>query len=156
MGFAHALILLAVTGSLIIAGIFFAFSNFVMLALKKIPESSGIQAMQSINRTVLNPLFLLIFFGTGAALITLCVLAKLTEFQDQSEIFLAAAFYLLGCLAVTMVRNVPMNKSLDRIQLQTPESYIEWRKYTLAWSRWNSVRALASCSAGICLLTTFN
>ncbi|WP_010496926.1 hypothetical protein [Paenibacillus elgii] len=44
-------------GSGLIAGLFFAFSTFVMSALARLPAEQGIAAMQSINVTVLNPLF---------------------------------------------------------------------------------------------------
>jgi uncharacterized membrane protein len=40
------------------AGVFFAFSVFVMEALASLPPAQGIAAMQSINVTVLNPWFL--------------------------------------------------------------------------------------------------
>jgi uncharacterized membrane protein len=53
-----ALTLAAALGCALLGGLFFAFSNFVMKALMRIPAPSGIAAMQAINVTVLNPLFL--------------------------------------------------------------------------------------------------
>ena len=61
------LILLTALGSALMAGTFFAFSNFVMPALGKLPAEQGLAAMQSINRVVLNPLFLSVFVGTAVA-----------------------------------------------------------------------------------------
>jgi uncharacterized membrane protein len=60
------LTLAAALGCALVGGIFFAFSNFVMKALFRIPTQSGIAAMQAINVTVLNPLFFALFFGTAA------------------------------------------------------------------------------------------
>ena len=48
-------IVIALLGSALIAGIFFAFSSFVMKALARVPSAEGIAAMQSINVVVLNP-----------------------------------------------------------------------------------------------------
>ena len=45
------------------AGIFFAFSTFVMKALAQQPPAQGIATMQSINITVINPWFMTVFFG---------------------------------------------------------------------------------------------
>lgn len=56
----------AALGSGLIAGVFFAFSNFVMKALSRVPSAEGLAAMQSINVMVLNPLFLGVFMGTAA------------------------------------------------------------------------------------------
>jgi hypothetical protein len=52
-----ALIFIAAIGSGLVAGVFFAFSSFVMPALARIRPEHGIVAMQSINLTVINPGF---------------------------------------------------------------------------------------------------
>ena len=41
--------ILALIGSGIIAGVFYAFSSFIMKALAGVPSGEGIAAMQSIN-----------------------------------------------------------------------------------------------------------
>ena len=68
--------ILALLGSGMVAGVFLAFSNFVMQALQKLPAPQGISTMQQINLTVINPLFMGLLFGTallsiGLAIITL-------------------------------------------------------------------------------------
>jgi hypothetical protein len=55
---AIGLVFVAAVGSGIVAGIFFAFSSFVMAALERIPPVQGIAAMNSINVTVINPSFM--------------------------------------------------------------------------------------------------
>src|SRR5262245_41361187 len=57
--------LLGAIGSGLIAGVFFAFSTFVMRALAQRPAHEAVAAMQSINVVVLNPLFLLPFVSTA-------------------------------------------------------------------------------------------
>jgi uncharacterized membrane protein len=59
-----ALKLFSALGCGLIAGVFFAFSVFVMSALARLQPAQGIVAMQSINIRVLNPLFLGVFMGT--------------------------------------------------------------------------------------------
>lgn len=46
-----------------------------MKALARLVASSGIAAMQAINVAVLNPLFLLFFFGTGVLCAALAIYA---------------------------------------------------------------------------------
>ena len=58
--------ILAVLGSGLIAGAFFAFAAFVLPALSRLPAPAGIAAMQSIIAAIKGPLFLVVFFGTAA------------------------------------------------------------------------------------------
>ena len=49
------LLIAATLGAGLVAGIFYAFSTFVMRALGQLREDQGIAAMKAINITVLNP-----------------------------------------------------------------------------------------------------
>ncbi len=71
-----ALKLFSALGCGLIAGVFFAFSSFVMNALARFQPAQGIAAMQSINITVSNPLFMAAFLGTAAACIFLAIISK--------------------------------------------------------------------------------
>jgi uncharacterized membrane protein len=66
-----ALTLVSALGFWLTAGVFFAFSVFVMKALASLPPAQGIAAMQTINVTVPNPWLLGTFFGTAVACILL-------------------------------------------------------------------------------------
>ena len=66
---------LSILGTGLVAGIFFAFSVFVMRALGRLPPTSGITAMRSINVAVLNPVFFAAFFGTAVLSLALAVAA---------------------------------------------------------------------------------
>src|SRR5699024_3882947 len=76
-GLYFALLVVTALGCGLVAGIFFAFSNFVIQALGRLPPAQGIAAMQSINVTVLNRWFLLTFVGTAAASVLVIVAALL-------------------------------------------------------------------------------
>jgi hypothetical protein len=68
-----ALALFSALGCGLVAGVFFAFSSFVMNALARLPAAQGIAAMQSINVVVINPLFMTAFLGTAAACVLLAI-----------------------------------------------------------------------------------
>ena len=70
-----ALTFLSALGASLVAGIFFAFSAFIMSALGCLSPAGGISAMQSINVVVLTPLFFAVFFGTAAASLALAIAA---------------------------------------------------------------------------------
>ncbi len=108
-----ALTFVAAIGCGLVAGIFFAFSTFVMKALARIPSADGIAAMQSINIVVINPWFMGAFFGTALACLVLVVspLFRLNE-SSAIDLLIGSLLYLIGTIAVTMVFNVPRNDAL--------------------------------------------
>ena len=116
-----ALTLFAALGCGLIAGVFFAFSAFVMKALARLPPGDGMAAMQSINVAVLNPWFLGAFLGTAAACVV-ALISSLLRWNQPGAVYLAlgAVLYLAGSLLVTMVCNVPRNEALARLARADP------------------------------------
>ncbi len=138
----------ALLGSGLVAGIFFAFSTFVMRALGQLPANQGIAAMQAINVTVLNPWFFLAFFGTGAVCLAVAFVAVGSAAGAQrAYLLVGCALYLLGCLLVTMAFNVPLNNRLASTNPDSPGAEALWAHYLSRWTRWNHVRTASSLAA---------
>ena len=142
------LLLASAVGAALVSGIFYAFSTFVMQALGRLAPRDGIAAMQSINVVVINPMFLLAFFGTGV----LCAAAVvLSLFADTAvppgPAAAGGALYLVGCLGVTIVGNVPLNERLAVVDPSDATAESLWRVYLVRWTRWNHVRTAASLAA---------
>ena len=143
----YVLTIVAVLGSGIVAGIFFAFSTFIMQALGRVAPAAGIAAMQQINITVINPLFFAAFFGTALIAILLVVLALV---QGQSALLwlvAGALLYIVGCVAVTIIFNVPLNDALAKLAPESADAAKLWAVYLVDWTWWNSVRTIASALA---------
>jgi uncharacterized membrane protein len=136
-----ALTLAAALGCGLIAGVFFAFSAFVMTALARLPAAQGIAAMQSINVVVINPAFLGVLFGTAVLCIVLAVAAPVT-WGESGAIYLlvGALLYLVGTIVVTMACNVPRNNALAAVAPDGAESASLWARYVAEWTAWNHVR----------------
>lgn len=143
------LVLFSAIGSGLMAGLFFIFSNTAMKAFGILPPTHGIAAMQSINRVILNPIFFLGFIGT-AVICALDIVFIIWNWGHPGAIYilLGALIYLLGCFLVTVVKNVPMNNSLDAADPDSEEAANLWNKYLVDWTAWNHVRTIA------CLLST--
>ena len=139
------LLFAAALASGIAAGIFFAFSTFVMRALARLPSREGIRAMQSINAAVLNLMFASVFVGTGAiAGLALVLSALLGDAVATMCIAIGAFAYGTGFIAVTMKRNVPLNEKLAAWHPDDESSDSFWKMYVLDWSRWNHLRTVAA------------
>lgn len=146
--FLPVLTLLAALGSGLIAGVFFAFSSFVMRALGRIPAAEGIAAMQSINIVVLNPMFLSVFMGTAVLCGIAIVFSWLRWNQPGSGYLLAGSLlYLIGTFLVTMAFNVPRNDALAAVVPASPEGARLWADYLSSWTAWNHVRTVAALAA---------
>lgn len=144
------LTLAAALGSGIVAGIFYGFSSFIMGALGKLPPHEGIAAMQSINVVVINPTFFAAFFGTAVLSLVLGGFAFFGDEVAGAALLVAGALlYLVGCIGVTMVFNVPLNNRLARVKPESAEGAEVWRHYLVAWTRWNTVRTAASALAAV-------
>ncbi len=137
----------------LIAGVFFAFSSFVMNALARLPTNAGIAAMQSINVAAINPVFLGVFLGTAAACLLMMIFA-LARWHSPGAIWLlvGGALYLVGCFLVTMVCNVPMNNALAAVKSSDANGASQWARYLANWTAWNHVRAAAALAAAAALI----
>jgi uncharacterized membrane protein len=141
-------ILAAALGSRLIAGVFLAFSSFVMAALGRLPPPQAIAAMQSINITVINPLFMSVLFGTAALSLFLGYWG-VHHGQDPRAVMLiaGAACYALGSIAVTVIFNVPLNNGLAGADPQSAAAAALWAQYLSSWTWWNHVRGVAALAA---------
>jgi uncharacterized membrane protein len=121
-----------------------------MAALGRLPTDHGIAAMNAINVTVINPGFFLAFFGTAA----LCLAASAGVMLRWTAtggtlVLLASVIYLVGCIGITMLRNVPLNNALVAVTLGTPEAAAFWTRYLGEWTMWNTVRTVAPVLSAI-------
>ncbi len=141
---------LALLGSALIGGVFFAFSSFIMKALARVPSSEGIAVMQSINVVVINPSFIGVFMGTALLSIAVIVLVLMNGIQPATIFFIGGAvFYFVGTFLVTMFGNVPLNDQLAAVSAKDPDAVDLWTHYLERWTMWNHVRTAAAMVAAL-------
>jgi uncharacterized membrane protein len=144
--------LFSAVGCGLIAGVFFAFSTFVMKALAQQPPAQGIAAMQTINITVINPWLMTAFLGTALTCLLLAIFS-LFQWQQPGTIYwlIGSLLYLIGTFLVTMVGNVPLNDALAVVKPDSPEGATLWAKYLTDWTFWNHIRTIAALAAATVL-----
>jgi uncharacterized membrane protein len=143
----YLLTFVAALGSGLVAGIFFAFSNFVMKASARISPAQGISVMESIN-VVLNRWFSAVFFGTAACCLILTI-TSLIRWQKPGAGYLlvGSLLYLIGTILVTIACNVPLNDALAAVDPSSADAGPVWSNYVKNWIGWNHMRAIASFDA---------
>ena len=151
-GLPRLLTIACAVGAGVVAGVFFAFSTFVMQGLRRVPASTGLSAMQGINLAAPTPLFMAALLGTGLGCTGLVVVA-FTQWGDPGAPWaLAGAASYLVSIVLTITYHVPRNDALAGVDPQAPDAAEHWRRYVTEWVPWNHVRTVA-CLAAAVLLT---
>ena len=135
----------AIVGSGLLAGVFFAFSAFVMSGLRRLPDAGGAAAMRSINVTAQRPPLMIALFGVSALCVVIIVRAIITWSQPGAAWLLAGAVLtIVGAFGVTAAINVPLNNRLDA-------GTVTWSEFLAGWDPANHARTIL-CLAGSALL----
>jgi Predicted integral membrane protein len=135
-------------GAGLLAGVFFAFSVFVMQSLAKLPAEQSISAMQSINSTILQSSFMVVFMGTTVLSFVLGIVS-IIKLGKISALYVIAGSLLIfvGVFLVTTLFNVPLNDTLAAVTSGSADGAIAWKEYLDSWIPWNHVRTIASIGA---------
>ena len=146
--FTTALAWFSALGCGLMAGLYFAFSAFIMRALGRIDAAAGISAMNAVNVVIVRSWFMPLFLGTTIASLALAAIAARDLGAAGAPLLLAAGLlYVFGMFGVTMAFNVPMNTALAASNPSRPEGQALWARYLRRWTFWNHVRTAASLAA---------
>ncbi len=132
----------------LMAGLFFAWSISVTPGLAKVGNENYLQAFQSMNRAILNPAFFIFFMGLIILLPLLSYLSYRSQVTGQFGYVLAATIlYLTGVIAVTFFGNVPLNNTLEVLQIESmqPQQMSDFRLgFEKKWNQLNMIRTICS------------
>jgi uncharacterized membrane protein len=131
----------------LIAGLYFAFSTFIMTSLGRIDQPAGIAAMNAINVDIQRSIFLPLFLATTLSAAALAVIGMLDVRAPGSLSMIAGGLlYVVGMTVVTMVFNVPLNNALAASGGGADAGSV-WARYLGDWTLWNHVRTVTSTLA---------
>ncbi|MFG3257084.1 DUF1772 domain-containing protein [Streptomyces sp. NPDC048172] len=138
----------------LMAGLFTAFSYAVMPGLGRSSDRTMVEAMQNINKAILNPAFMLPFMGALPLLGLATYLAWRGQGRQALPWIIGALVLYVIAFAITSAVNVPLNDQLAGAA--NPDSAsgaaAAREKFESSWVLWNTVRALVHTAAFVCLL----
>ena len=146
-----ALTIAAALGAGLAAGVYLAFSFLVLPAFRTLPAAAAVSAMQRINVSAVRAPFMTVFFG-GAAASAAVIVLHLTSDAPAGPTRILGAVLALAAVVITVVRNVPLNNALVRIDANAPGLMATWQSFDRSWSRANYARATVSVAAVIALI----
>lgn len=137
------------------AGLCFTWTNAITPGIGNLDNYGYLSAFQQMNRTILNPLFIIVFFGPF-----FLSLINLYAFRNASSsmiwlLILATAIYFLGVVLVTIFGNVPLNEILDKTDLRSAsnENLKTLREaFEVKWNRLHSIRTATSIISFLLLI----
>ena len=107
------------------------------------------------NRAIINPAFLIVFFGPVLLLFLNAFMFKGDAPNRFCPFLTAALLFFAGVGLVTIFKNVPLNEMLDKTTLESVSKaeLASLRKtFENSWNRWHMVRTVTSIAASILLI----
>jgi uncharacterized membrane protein len=155
----HALLWIAAVGAGLMAGVYFAFSGFIMRSLDRLDAANAVDTMNAINEVILRSWFMPLFFGTSLLYLVLALQVCFDWSGPNAPLLLTAGLtYFGGMFLCTIIFNVPLNNRLAKVKEDDIDKIQLWSHYYKYWTRWNHLRtasSLMACVLSIYLLTTY-
>lgn len=140
----------------LMAGLFFAFSAAVMPGLSRMPDKGFVAAMNTINTSIRNPVFFLIFIGILLLLPASSYLAyKHFPVSSFRMVLAATVIYFLGVFVVTAAVNIPLNNALATVDAERdPAERISIARaaFENRWNLFNGIRMFSAILSFVLLL----
>lgn len=137
------------------AGLCFTWSNAITTGIGRLDDLGYLQSFQQMNRTILNPVFFIVFFGPFFLNLLTIYLFKSSSSTMLVLLITAAAFYFFGVILITIFGNVPLNEMLDKVDLSSAriDELRQLReKFEVKWNRLHSIRTFTSIISFLLLI----
>ena len=142
----HVSLLLSTLFCSLVAGLLFAYAIVVMPGIAKLTDKEYLLAFKHMDGIIQNnqPLFILVWGGSILSVIITLALGIMN--LSDAQIYLlavASVLYLLGVQLPTFRFNIPLNNSLQNVDIEAfdeHETVLFRTNFETQWNRWNRIR----------------
>ena len=137
------------------AGLCFTWNNAVTPGIGQLADIGYLRSFQEMNRSIINPVFILVFFGPVFLHIANIFLFRTSSGTILWMVVASAALYIIGVGLVTIFGNVPLNELLDKtdlMQASAGEIKLLRDKFEVKWNRFHLIRTTSSVLSFLLLL----
>ena len=140
------------------AGLVFAFASVVMPGIGKLGDREFIRSFQVIDGVIQagQPVFGLVWMGSVVALLLSAVMGGLQlDGMERAFVIVSALVYVLGVQVPTFRINVPLNNTLQRLDVDAMDKDAlasARRAFENRWVRWNSIRTVVASLVSVALM----
>ena len=149
---------LSIISCSLVAGLLFGFAVVVMPGIAKLNDKEYLSAFKHMDGIIQNnqPIFILVWGGSILSVIATSALGIMN--LDGAQVYLLAAasvLYLVGVQVPTFRFNIPLNNSLQNMnleELEANEAATFRVHFETSWNRWNRIRTVNAIVAVSMLL----
>ncbi len=158
MGIFQLTLIVATLLCSLVAGFVFAFAVVVMPGIGHLGDGEFLRAFQVMDRVIQNnqPLFLLVWMGSVIALLAAAALGfGQLDATGRLLIIVAALVYLFGVQVPTVTINVPLNNSVQALEIDAMDETAQAaarQDFEVRWNTWNSIRTGLASLVSVLLL----
>ena len=146
----HLVLMLSIMLCSLVAGLLFAFAVVVMPGIAKLDDKEYLLAFKHMDGIIQDnhPLFILVWAGSILSVIITLVMGIMN--LSGGDIYLlgfASVLYLLGVQLPTFRFNIPLNNSIQEMDiaaLEESEAASSRADFENPWNRWNRIRTFNS------------
>jgi uncharacterized membrane protein len=147
---AKALLVLAATTVGLTSGVMFCYQVAIMPGLGQLPDREFIAAFQAIDRSIVNPIFVVGSFLGGAVWLVAATAAHRRAARRFRWLAAASAIYVIGVVGVTLAGHVPMNQRLAQFPVASStdqQAAVARSAFEAPWNDLHVVRTGASVAS---------
>ena len=154
--FVFALVL-AILLCTLVSGLLFGFAVVVMPGVAKLSDRDFLLAFKHMDGIIQNnqPLFMLVWVGSILSVLVSAILGTMDlSGQEAVLLWIGCGWYLLGVQLPTIVFNIPLNNTIQALEIDKQnESELTHSRvnFEAKWNRWNNIRTIN----GIIAVSTF-
>ena len=154
--FVFALVLTILLCALV-SGLLFGFAVVVMPGVAKLSDRDFLLAFKHMDGIIQNnqPLFMLVWVGSILSVLVSAILGTMDlSGQEAVLLWIGCGWYLLGVQLPTIVFNIPLNNTIQVLEIdKLNESELTNSRvnFEAKWNRWNNIRTIN----GIIAVSTF-
>jgi len=154
----HVTLMLTIMLCSLVAGLLFGFAIVVMPGIAKLTDKEYLLAFKHMDGIIQNnqPPFILVWAGSILSIIITLILGMMDLSGTQIYLLVfASILYLFGVQLPTFRFNIPLNNSLQNLDIESLEESeaTSFRvNFEIPWNRWNKIRTVNAILAASMLL----
>lgn len=134
------------------AGLCFTWTNSITPGIGKLDDMGYLMSFQLMNRSIINPMFIITFFGPSILGIISLIVFRGASMAIIWVLIAAIAIYFLGVVIITIFGNVPLNNILDATELSAANRADLRSLRDLFEVKWNRLHLIRTISAVVSFL----
>ena len=146
----------------LVTGFILTYAIVVMPGLSKLDDKEFIKAFQVTDGIIQNnqPIFILIWIGSIISVLSTIIISIFTlGILEGWKIIFVSLVYLLGVQAITIIIHLPLNRRIQKIDINSNNSQSlneERKNFETKWNYFNNIRTVIAFLVTLFFLFIFS